>query len=421
MYLNEKHIIKNFNELDEICFKCKNLYNRANYIIRQEFFNNKKYITHYTLTTLMRYDNEFKMMPTRISQNVLRILDANWKSFFHNIKDWKKNPQKYNGIPKIPNYLNKTGKFNAIFTNNAILKPKVNKKVNNGDSIGLSSLKLRIKTRIEYKDIVEVNVKPLKNKKYQINICYEKQEEKLKLDNKQYCSIDLGLNNLMTLTSNKPGIIPQVINGRPLKSINQFYNKQRSKYQSELPQKKGDTLNKTKKNVYYSLKIAKLDFKRKCKIDDYLYKSVNYLIKFCIENELNTIVLGYNKEWKQEINMGPKNNQNFVNVPFYRLQKMIEYKCKLNGINLILQEESYTSKASFLDNDFIPKYSDKFEGKFSGYRKHRGMYKSKKFGYINADVNGSYNILRKAFPKSFNYDNGIEGIIVYPKRIKSFK
>jgi putative transposase len=338
------------------------------------------------------------LMPARVSRGVLRTLDANWRGFFETIKDWKKNKSKYKGKPNLPNYLPKNSKFSAIFTDLSVLKPSKNKL-----GIGLSSLEMRINTKIEYKRIKEVNVKPLKSGKYSVNIIYEFKEEPRVSNNNNYCSIDLGLNNLMTLTSNKKGLDPLVVNGRPLKSINQFYNKKKARFQEELPE-----------DVYSSKKINKLTFKREMKIKDYLNKSSKFLIDWCLENELNTIIIGYNEFWKTEINIGKKNNQNFVNIPFHKLVWMIEYKARKVGLNVIKHEESYTSKCSFLDLEDIKKHEV-----YKGKRIQRGLFKSSNGRLINSDVNGSLNILRKAVPKVFS--DGIEDVAVHPKRVKSFK
>jgi len=398
MLLTENHIIKSSKELDDITFKCKNLYNKANYLIRKEFINNGKYISKFDMFNDLKGDPDYMLMPARVSRGVLRTLDANWRGFFETIKDWKKNKSKYKGKPNLPNYLPKNSKFSAIFTDLSVLKPSKNKL-----GIGLSSLEMRINTKIEYKRIKEVNVKPLKSGKYSVNIIYEFKEEPRVSNNNNYCSIDLGLNNLMTLTSNKKGLDPLVVNGRPLKSINQFYNKKKARFQEELPE-----------DVYSSKKINKLTFKREMKIKDYLNKSSKFLIDWCLENELNTIIIGYNEFWKTEINIGKKNNQNFVNIPFHKLVWMIEYKARKVGLNVIKHEESYTSKCSFLDLEDIKKHEV-----YKGKRIQRGLFKSSNGRLINSDVNGSLNILRKAVPKVFS--DGIEDVAVHPKRVKSFK
>lgn len=398
MLLTENHIIRSSKELDDITFKCKNLYNKANYLIRKEFINNGKYISKFDMFNDLKGDPDYMLMPARVSRGVLRTLDANWRGFFETIKDWKKNKSKYKGKPNLPNYLPKNSKFSAIFTDLSVQKPSKNKL-----GIGLSSLEMRINTKIEYKRIKEVNVKPLKSGKYSVNIIYEFKEEPRVSNNNNYCSIDLGLNNLMTLTSNKKGLDPLVVNGRPLKSINQFYNKKKARYQEELPE-----------DVYSSKKINKLTFKREMKIKDYLNKSSKFLIDWCLENELNTIIIGYNEFWKTEINIVKKNNQNFVNIPFHKLVWMIEYKARKVGLNVIKHEESYTSKCSFLDLEDIKKHEV-----YKGKRIQRGLFKSSNGRLINSDVNGSLNILRKAVPKVFS--DGIEDVAVHPKRVKSFK
>lgn len=393
MLLVESHTVNETKELNELTFKCKNLYNKANYIIRQEFIDTGHYIQKFDMFTICKDLPEYKVLPVRIGRGVLRTLDANWLSFFSCIKKWKSNKELFRSKPNLPKYLPKNGKFTALFYETAILKP-----TKKNTNIGLSTLKMRVPVQTKNK-IVEIQVIPTKTNKYKINIIYNYEEEILKKDNKQYCSVDLGLNNLMTITSNKAGIQPVVVNGRPLKSINQYYNKKKAEYQSVLP-----------KEIYSSKKIRKLTFKRNNKINDYLHKSTDYLIKFCLQNELNTLIVGYNELWKQEINIGKRNNQNFVNIPYYKLIQILEYKCKKQGINFMTHEESYTSKCSFLDNEDIKKHEV-----YLGRRIKRGMFKSYNGTLINADVNGSYNIMKKVVPNAFA--DGIEDVAVHPYRV----
>lgn len=394
MLLVESHTVNETKELNELTFKCKNLYNKANYIIRQEFIENGHYIQKFDMFTICKDLPEYKALPVRIGRGVLRTLDANWLSFFSCIKKWKTNKELFRSKPNLPKYLPKNGKFTALFYETAILKPT--KK--NPNTLGLSSLKMRIPVQTTNK-IVEIQVIPTKTNKYKINVIYGYDEPKLKENNKQYCSVDLGLNNLMTITSNKAGIQPVVVNGRPLKSINQYYNKKKAEYQSVLP-----------KEIYSSKKIQKLTFKRNNKINDYLHKSTDYLVKFCLQNELNTLIVGYNELWKQEINIGKRNNQNFVNIPYYKIIQILTYKCQKCGINFITHEESYTSKCSFLDNEDIKKHEV-----YLGKRIKRGLFKSYNGTLINADVNGSYNIMKKVVPNVFA--DGIEGVAVHPYRV----
>jgi putative transposase len=393
MKLVESHIVKSTTELDELTFKCKNLYNKANYIIRNEFINNGNYMSKFDMFTLAKELDEYKALPVRIGRGVLRTLDGNWKGFFSTIKKWKTNKELFKGKPNLPKYLPKNAKFTALFYETAILKETKKKK-----GVGLSSLEMRLNVKTNNK-IIEIQVVPIKDGKYKINIVYDYKELPLKSDNKQYCGIDLGINNLMTVTSNKSGIQPLVINGRPLKSINQYYNKKKSEYQSKLPNNK-----KTSK------RIDKLSFKRDCKIQDYLHKSSNKIIQFCLDNELNTIIVGYNEFWKQKVNFGKVNNQKFVQIPFEKMLFMLKYKCEKHGINITTHEESYTSKCSFLDNEIIGKHDE-----YLGKRIKRGMFRSYNGILINSDVNGSYNIIKKVFPKAFV--NGIEGVAVHPYRV----
>jgi putative transposase len=393
MILTESHIINGTSELDDLTFKCKNLYNRANYILRNEFINNGNYISKFDMFTIAKDLDEYKTLPVRIGRGVLRTLDGNWKSFFSCIKKWKTNKQLFKGKPNLPKYLPKNGKFTALFYETAILKET---KKNKG--IGLSSLKMRLSVKTTNK-IIEIQLVPIKNNKYKINVIYDYKQEQLKKDNNQYCGIDLGINNLMTVTSNKQGIQPLVINGKPLKSINQYYNKLKAKYQNELP-----------KEIYKSNRINQLTFKREYKIKDYLHKATNNIIKFCLDNELNTIIIGYNEFWKQKVNIGKINNQKFVQIPFEKMLFILTYKCEKYGINIKTHEESYTSKCSFLDNEVIGKHEN-----YLGKRVKRGLFKSSNGNLINSDVNGSYNIIKKAFPNAFA--NGIEGVAVHPYRV----
>lgn len=254
------------------------------------------------------------------------------------------------------------------------------------NEIKLTSTNIIVKTKITRNIIRNVRIVPC-NGYIKIEILYNVQECKLKPKDNNIASIDLGLNNLMTVTftNNKP----LIINGRPLKSINQFYNKQKAKYTSLVEKHNGKKTSK---------RLKRLSSKRANKVDNYLHKSVSYLMNQLVSNNISTLVVGYNKEWKQDIDTGSTNNQNFNCVPHSKLVKMLKYKCQLYGIDFILQEESYTSKSSFLDKDILPVYDPEDDTKysFSGRRIKRGLYKSKDGKLINADVNGSYNIMRKA-------------------------
>lgn len=405
MLLVEQHIIKDnnihFNECNILCFKSKNLYNSCLYIIRQAYLNDKSNVLN-DLHHLMKNKDEYKILPAKVSSAIIISVQQNFKSFFKALSDFNKNPSKYKAKPKLPNYLHKEdGRFITSYTNQAISKKVFNKT----NKILLSKTNIEFKTRITDFNVINcVRIIP-RNGYYVIEVVYTiKENEKLN-DNNRYYSIDLGINNLATVTSNVNEIKPIAINGKPLKSINQYYNKKKANIQSLLEVRNGKKISKN---------INKLNIKRKNKIDNYLFKSCKIIINNCKENEINTIVIGYNERWKQDINIGKRNNQNFVNIPYSRFISIIKYKCEIEGINIITNEESYTSKCSFLDNEPIHKHES-----YQGKRIKRGLFKSFNGKLINADVNGSYNIMKKAIPNAFA--NGIEGIGVYPKIIKISK
>ena len=233
-----------------------------------------------------------------------------------------------------------------------------------------------------------------------VEVLYNKPEQQTKTDNHRYMSIDLGINNLCTLGTNCKEINNIIINGKPVKSINQYYNKKYAKYKSI----------QSKCKDAYTNKLRTLRITRENKLNDYLHKTSRYIVNHIVSNNINTLIIGYNKEWKQEINIGKVNNQKFIQIPYIKLVNQLQYKCKLEGINVIIQEESYTSKSSFIDNDFIPTFKSTTElnYKFSGKRIKRGLYKSSSGMVINADLNGSLNILRKAVPNAFDKCYGIE-------------
>ena len=446
MICTEKHIIDiynpNFKEMDNLCFLAKNLYNRANYIVRQAFIETSKlkeakvcehaiYLDYYDIRRiLVKDDVDYKALPAKVSNQILKKLDKNWKSFFASIKDWKKFPNKYTGRPSLPNYKDKvSGRFILEYELGAISKVALQKE----GKIKLSKTNISIPFINKDKKLKQARIIPINKVEYKIEILYVKEEkEKVNFLEDFQIGIDLGVNNLVTITSNKKRLNPIIVNGRPIKSINQYYNKTKAKLMSELPNepkkkeekkskeiKEKDKKEAKLKQLKTSKKIDFLTNKRNAKIEKYFHQTSNLIIEHCLYNKIKTICIGKNQFWKQNTNMSKKNNQNFVSIPFAKLISQIEYKAKLNGLSIIFTEESYTSKASFLNMDKIPTYNqknseDKYE--FSGYRQHRGLYKIKGEKItINADVNGSFNIIRKAVPNAFA--DGIEGIAVCPIKV----
>jgi putative transposase len=368
MILVEKHIIRSgkyFNQLIEITRLSKNLYNSGLYAVRQYYFEHKKFLNYVNLNNMFveQKQQDYYKLPAKVSQQTLKMVEQNFKSFFGSLKSEKTKKV------KIPKYLDKNSSFLTIWTNQAVsLKKK--------GYLKLSGTDVYIKTNLD--NINQVRVVP-GNNQLVVEILYEVQEKELKKDNGKYSSVDLGINNLLTLSGNTTK--PIIINGKPLKSINQYYNKKKSQIQSKL-----ETINKTKK----SKKLNRLTNKRNNKINDYLHKSSKIIINHLVSKDICTLIVGYNQHWKQEISIGKKNNQNFVSIPYLKLLNMLEYKCKREGINFVKNEESYTSKCSFIDGEEIKKHT-----KYLGKRIKRGLFKSASGKLINADLNGSLNILKK--------------------------
>jgi len=405
MQLAERHIIKStehrFAPIDELAFKSKNLYNAANYVIRQSFVYGWGYINYNEMNRLMKSHQAYKVLPAKVSQQILMVLDKNWKSFFEAVKAYKVDDSKFTGRPKLPKYKDKVkGRNILVYTIQAISSKQLKKGV-----IKLSGTEISIKTKIKPDRICQVRLVP-KCDSYVIEVIYNEPESTVEQIQKEaVASIDLGLNNLVALTSNQSGFTPLLINGRPLKSINQFYNKRKARLQTQL---KGSRKS--------SPRIQRLTRCRNQKIDNYLHHTSRLILDILIAKQIGALVIGKNAQWKTEIDLGKQTNQNFVSIPHARLIEMLEYKARLVGIKVIMQEESYTSRANFFGLDPIPVYgkTDK-DAVFTGKRIKRGLYKTSVGRLINSDINGSYNILRKAIPNAFS--NGIGSCVVQPRRV----
>jgi len=402
MKIVERHIIKKsdkrWESLDNICFLSKNLYNSALYYIRKHKEETGKFIRYNDLEREFKLNDQpdYRNLPISSSQQTLMLIDKSLISYFKLLSKWKKDKKSLNGCPQFPHYKDKiTGRFPVIFT---ISQAKLK---NEYIHFPKKSLIEPIKTNVE--SLKQVRIIP-QSSCYVIEIVYEKQEKE-KIINDNYLSIDLGLNNLMTCydTKNNKSLI---INGKPVKSINQYYNKKKTKIQSKLIKNH---------NKYSSNRLNNLTLKRNNKITDYLHKSSRFIVNYCVNNQISNLVVGYNKEWKQEINIGKRHNQNFVNIPHGSLLNMLEYKCKLDGINFIQNEESYTSKCSALDLESLSKHEN-----YVGKRVKRGLFVSSKGIKINADLNGALNILRKVAPdkgKEIIQTKRCRGQAIWPSKI----
>lgn len=398
----ERHIIKpnhkHYNLLNEFCYKSKNLYNYANYIIRQEFIKNGNWIRYNNLDKILKQEGnnfDYKNMPlASCSQQCLKLLDKNWKSFFQSIKDYNQNPSKYLGRPKLPKYKPKNGRNILILTSQ-------NCKIQKGIVKFPKTFKgFYLKTKVN--KLQQVRIIP-KDRYLVVEIVYKINDIVPMLDNNKYISIDLGLDNFVTVVNNC-GLKPFVINGKGLKSINQYYNKQVSYYKS---------ISKRMNGLDYTNRISKITNKRNNKVDDFIHKASRYIVDYCRDNKINTIIIGNNKNWKQNSKMSKVVNQNFISIPYYKFIEKVKYKAEEIGINIIITEESYTSGTSFLDNELPIK-----ENYNKNRRIHRGLFISNNNVRINADVNGAYQIMKKVFPKAFS--NGIEDVGLHPFKVDLF-
>jgi putative transposase len=373
MRLVERHIIKKsdnrYSELDKICFLSKNLYNAGLYATRQFYFTDKKFLNYINLNNQFVKEKQvdYYSLPAKVAQQTLKLVEQNFKSFFGSLKA-KRNGNNDRKV-KIPHYLDKQGRYSTIYTIQAISKIKLQQGI-----IKLSGTNIEIETNKS--NIQQVRLSH-KGNHIVVEIIYNIQEKELLQDNNRYCSIDLGLNNLATLGSNI--LKPIIINGKPLKSINQYYNKRLAQLKSKL-------INGQKS----SKRIKSLTERRNNKINDYLHKSSRYIVNYLVSNNVNTLVIGQNKEWKQEINIGKVNNQKFVQIPHSKLIELVTYKNTLEGIKTITNEESYTSKCSFMDNEPIKKHET-----YVGKRIKRGLFRTELHKLVNADWNGAMNILKK--------------------------
>lgn len=409
MLLVERHQIKPthrfWQQIDELCFLSKNLYNYANYQIRQSFIFENIYLGYNKLYHLIKNTSDYKALPAKVSQQVLRLLDKNWKSFLAANKAYKLTPNKFRASPKLPKYKHKVKGRNILtYTIQAISKTQLRQ-----GKVKLSGTDICLPTKVS--NIQQARIVPSSGE-YVVEIVYSKEVLKTKVNKNQVAAIDIGVNNLCALTSNKPGFIPVLINGRPLKSVNQYYNKTKAYLQSLLP-----------KNQFNSSRITLLTRSRNNRVDTYLHLCSRWIINHLSRHGIGKLIIGLNPGWKQSVALGTKTNQSFTSIPHSRLIEMLIYKAELLGIEVIVREESYTSVASFLSLDPIPTYGDKNakQVKFSGYRESRGMYKQKKAKTrINADVQASYNLLRKEIPEIFTR-RGIEDVVVRPVRVTPSK
>jgi putative transposase len=400
MQLVEQHVIKRadrrFAAIDRAAFASKNLYNAANYELRQSYIFQGNYLSYPEMHQRMKDHEAYKALPAKVAQQVLRVLDKNWQSFFAALEAWKADPSKFLGRPRLPRYKHKQqGRNLLVYTIQALSIPALRNHV-----ICPSMLGVTVQTRQQ--NVQQIRIIP-RTGFYVVEVIYEREPVPAAVNPALHAGVDIGLNNLAMLTSDKPGFVPRVVNGRPVKSINQFYNKRRAALQSRLG------------NEGTSRRLERITAKRTRRIDWYLHVASRRIIDLLVAEGIGTLVIGKNPCWKQEANMGRRNNQILVAVPHARFIELLAYKAELVGIQVMITEESYTSKASFLDADPLPVYGDEVIPAFSGKRVKRGLYRAADGRHINADANGSYNTIRKVAPDAFV--QGSRGCAVHPIRL----
>ncbi len=412
MQLTEQHIIDQsdprFAAIDAAAFASKNLYNAALYVMRQTFVHEGKRLSYTQMDKLMKQHEAYKAIPAKVAQQILMQLANDWESFFQACAAYKENPSKFRGHPRLPKYKDKAkGRNLLVYTAQAISGGRSKHGLKDG-IIKPSGLTLTVKTQQKY--INQVRMVP-RSGFYVIEVVYEHEQPKSTVDLANFAGIDIGIDTLAALTSNQPGFVPVLVNGRPLKSINQFYNKRRAELQSKLG-RTGRTA-----------RMERLTNTRNRRIEHYLHTASRWIIDDLVAHGIGTLIIGKNDGWKQEANMGKRTNQNFVSIPHARFISMLTYKAELVGIQVMVTEESYTSKASFLDRDAMPVYTpDRTEKpKFSGKRIERGLYRAANGKLINADCNGSLNIIRKVAPDAFGSEGVEDGKghnpVVHPVRL----
>ena len=417
MYLTQtnyiRHLPKNqYEAILEMCAYANNLYNVGLYQIRQHFFATHQYLRYEENYHLCKGNENYKLLQAGVSQQILRICDRSFKSFFALVS--KKKSGVYDKQVHIPHYRTKGEKYLLVLSTNAV-------NIKNGyltipmsrtfakQHADLDAIRIPVPKRIAGKHISEVRIVPVLNgKALKIQYCYEQETEPKNLNTSNALAIDVGIDNLASCVTTTGTSF--IVDGRKLKSINQWYNKQLAHYASIKDHQhiKGFTKG-----------MSGITDKRNRQVTDYMHKAARYIVNYCIANDIGTIIIGHNIDQKQSVNMGKANNQKFVQIPFTQLRTYLKCLCERYGIAYIETEESYTSKASFLDGDNIPVFDAKnpHTGTFSGKRVKRGLYRTKTNTLVNADINGACNIAKKG-KQNLSFEELCRGLLASPLRIR---
>lgn len=412
---NLKHLSKaEYLLLKEMCHLSKNVYNEALYNIRQHYFAESQYLRYEANYPLMKVSDNYSRLGANISQQTMRCVDAAFKSFFSLLDLVKKNKFSPSAV-RIPKYLDKNGLYplhlsQAQIKDGKFLVPMSPEMKRESDV----RIRISIPPQILDKKIRQIHIIPRCNGRYfEVRYMFDEDEiEKPELDFGKVLAVDVGVNNFATCVTNNFDAF--IIDGKYLKSTNQWYNKELSRLSS---------IKDHQKIKGYTKLQYRITEKRNRRIQDYIYCTAKYIVNYCIENKIGNIVFGYNDGFTQNPNLGRVNNQNFVMIPFGRLKNRLKFLCQRYGINFVQQEESYTSQASFFDNDEIPVWNPRnpIEKKFSGKRVKRGLYITSNGQQINADVNAALNILKKSNISEFadkQIPRNARGKVIIPSKIR---
>lgn len=387
---NLKHLtVEQYQMLRELCSLSRAVYNESLYNIRQHYFEEGSYLRYEANYYLVKNSNNYRRLGANVAQQSMKGADASFKSFFGLMKLAKSG--KYQGWKiRMPKYLKKDSFFKIVFSQAQISDDKFRVPISFDMRKDYPQpMFIKIPPYIRDKKIRQIHIVPKYNGRYfEVRYMFDDiDESKPELDATKVLGIDLGVNNLATCVTNTGESF--IIDGKKLKSINQWYNKELSRL-SSIKDQQGIKC--------YTKRQYTLTTKRNNRVNNYIYCAAKKIVNYCVNNKIGNIVVGYNDGFQSRSNLGRINNQNFVMIPLGRLKHRIEYLCNQCGINFFLQEESYTSKASFFDNDKMPKWNPQNpeEAKFSGKRVYRGLYITSKGIQLNADVNAALNILRKS-------------------------
>ena len=393
MYLTVKQQVKHLSKeeyrtIRELCHVAKNLTNEAIYNVRQYYFTEGEFLKYEKNYTLLKTSSNYKALNSNMAQQILKEVDGSFKSFFGLLKLAKQGRYAFKDC-KLPYYLPKDGYATLVIGFVRLNGNKLVLPFSNSFKKTHKTIEITMPPVLLDKKVKEIRIIPKANARFfEVQYIYKAECIQRNLNTNNALALDLGINNLVTAVSSKGKSF--IIDGRRLKSINQWFNKENARLQSIK-----DKQHFGKKTTNRQKTIAR---NRNNKVNDYMNKAACKVIDYCIANDIGTLIVGYNETFQRGSNIGKQNNQNFVNIPYGLLRSKLEYLCELNDIIFVKQEESYTSKASFWDKDEMPVYNadNPTEYQFSGTRVHRGLYKTANGKTFNADINGALNSMRKS-------------------------